>query len=135
MVARARNRYREVDNVGSVNDRSPIELILLVYDRIADKLLAAEAAIDSNRADLLGTAIGEAIDLIGQGLLAALDYERGGEIATNLGAIYDYALRRLLYANLRKDVEVVREIADLLAGLREAWVSIQQGSSPGQMPG
>ena len=135
MLARSRNRYREIDNVGSVTGRSPIELILLVYDRIADKLLAAEAAIDSNRADLLGTAIGEAIDLISQGLLAALDYERGGEIATNLGAIYDYALRRLLYANLRKDVKVVREIADLLAGLREAWVSIQQGASPGQTPG
>ena len=135
MLARSRNRYREIDNVGSVTGRSPIELILLVYDRIADKLLAAEAAIDSNRADLLGTAIGEAIDLISQGLLAALDYERGGEVATNLGVVYDYALRRLLLANLRKDVKMVREIADLLAGLREAWVSIQQGSSPGQTPG
>ena len=97
--------------------------------------LAADAAIDSNRADLLGTAIGEAVDLISQGLLAALDYERGGEIATNLGSIYDYALRRLLHANLRKDVKVVREIADLLAGLREAWVSIQQGASPDQTRG
>ena len=37
MLARARNRYREVDNAGSVTGRSPIELILLVYDRIADK--------------------------------------------------------------------------------------------------
>jgi flagellar protein FliS len=60
------------------------------------------------------------------GLVAALDYERGGPIADNLGAIYDYGLRRLLQARLRKDAQMVREIANLLAGLREAWVSVQQ---------
>jgi flagellar protein FliS len=126
MLARARDRYRAVDNVGAVNDRSPIELILLVYDRIADKLNAAEAAITNQNDELLGQAIGEASDLISMGLVAALDYERGGPIADNLGAIYDYGLRRLLQARLRKDAQMVREIANLLAGLREAWVSVQQ---------
>jgi len=126
MLARARDRYRAVDNVGAVTDRSPIELILLVYDRIADKLNAAEAAITNQNDELLGQAIGEASDLISMGLVAALDYERGGPIADNLGAIYDYGLRRLLQARLRKDAQMVREIANLLAGLREAWVSVQQ---------
>jgi flagellar protein FliS len=129
MLARARDRYRAVDNVGAVNDRSPIELILLVYDRIADKLNAAEAAITNQNDELLGQAIGEASDLISMGLVAALDYERGGPIADNLGAIYDYGLRRLLQARLRKDAQMVREIANLLAGLREAWVSVQQGQA------
>ena len=126
MLARARNRYRAVDNISAVTDRSPIELILLVYDRIADKLNAAEAAIASQRDDLLGESITEATDLISLGLLAALDYQLGGAIAENLGAIYDYAMRRLLQARLRRDVVMVREIADLLAGLREAWVNVQQ---------
>jgi len=35
-------------------------------------------------------------------------------------------MRRLLQARLRRDVVMVREIADLLAGLREAWVNVQQ---------
>jgi len=126
MLARARNRYRAVDNISAVTDRSPIELILLVYDRIADKLNAAEAAIASQRDDLLAESITEATDLISLGLLAALDYQLGGAIAENLGAIYDYAMRRLLQARLRRDVVMVREIADLLAGLREAWVNVQQ---------
>ena len=129
MLARARDRYRAVDNVGAVTDRSPIELILLVYDRIADKLNAAEAAIANQSGDLLREAIGEASDLISKGLVASLDYDRGGAIAENLGAIYDYALRRLLQARLRKDPLMVREIADLLAGLREAWVSVQQSQA------
>jgi flagellar protein FliS len=126
MLARARERYRAVDNAGAVTGRSPIELILLVYDRIADKLSVAELAIGNKRDDLLGEAIAEATDLISLGLVAALDYERGGAIAENLGAIYDYSLRRLLQGHLRKDVKLIREIADLLAGLREAWVNVQQ---------
>ncbi len=126
MLARARNRYRAVDNISAVTDRSPIELILLVYDRIADKLNAAEAAIASQRDDLLAEAITEATDLISLGLLAALDYELGGAIADNLGAIYNYAMRRLLQARLRRDAVMVREIANLLAGLRDAWVNVQQ---------
>ena len=129
MLARGRDRYRAVDNVGAVTDRSPIELILLVYDRIADKLSAAEAAITNQSDDMLGQAIVEASDLISMGLVASLDYERGGAIAENLGAIYDYGLRRLLQARLRKDAHMVREIANLLAGLREAWVSVQQGQA------
>ena len=129
MLARARNRYRAVDNVGAVTDRSPIELILLVYDRIADKLSAAEVAIASQRDDLLAEAITEATDLISLGLVAALDYERGGAIADNLGAIYDYGLRRLLQARLRKDANMVREVGNLLAGLRDAWVNVQQSQA------
>ena len=129
MLGRGRERYRTVDNVGAVTGRSAIELILLVYDRIADKLVAAEAAIADQRHDQLGIAIGEATDLISQGLVAALDYERGGAIAENLAAVYDYSLRRLLLANLRRDAEIVREVALLLAGLREAWVSVQQSTA------
>jgi len=129
MLGRGRERYRKVDNVGAVTGRSAIELILLVYDRVADKLAAAETAIANQRPDLLGLAVGEATDLISQGLVAALDYERGGAIAENLAAVYDYSLRRLLLANLRKDSEIVREVAELLAGLREAWVSVQHGTT------
>jgi flagellar protein FliS len=129
MMNRARHRYRAVDNQTSVTGRSPIELILLVYDRIADQLRAAEVAIAADRRADLGEAIRQATDLISQGLLSALDYDRGGEIAINLARLYDYSLRRLLHANLRRDVEAVREVAGLLADLREGWAVIERGQT------
>ena len=129
MMNRARQRYRAVDNQTSVTGRSPIELILLVYDRIADQLRAAEVAIAADRRADLGEAIRQATDLISQGLLGALDYDRGGEIAINLARLYDYSLRRLLHANLRRDVEAVREVAGLLADLREGWAVIERGQT------
>ena len=67
--------------------------------------------------------------LIEQGLVAALDYEQGGEVSVNLGRVYDYCLRRLLHANLRRDVEALREVARLLAEMREGWEHIRLGGA------
>ncbi len=127
MLSRGRAKYHDVNNVSSVNGRSPIELVILVYDRIADKLLMAEAAIANNQRAALGEAVQQAIDLIEQGLAAALDYEQGGDISVNLGLVYDYSVRRLLHANLWRDVEAVREVGRLLAEMREGWDAIRRG--------
>lgn len=47
-------------------------------------------------------------------LTAALDYERGGEVAVGLGALYDYALRAANDGDLDG-------VAEILGGLRGAW--------------
>ena len=127
MLSRGRARYQTVNNVSSVTGRSPIELVILVYDRIADQLLAAEAAITANRRAALGEAVQQAIDLIEQGLVAALNHDQGGEVSANLGRVYDYCLRRLLQANLWRDIEMLREVAQLLAELRAGWEAIRVG--------
>jgi len=124
MLPRSLNRYRTVDNVTSVLGRSPIELILLVYDRIADNLNRASAAIDEKRDDNLADSVNQAVDLISQGLIASLDFERGGDIAQNLSSIYEYCLRSLLAARLHKDPSAIKEIAVLLADLRQAWINM-----------
>lgn len=124
MLASARNRYRAIDNVTSVSGRSPAELILLVYDRIGDKLGRAEAALAQQSYREFQATVREATDLITQGLIAALDFERGGEVAHNLSRLYDYAVRRLLQANLQGDITPVREVAELLRGLRTTWAGL-----------
>ena len=126
MLPRSLNRYRTVDNVTSVLGRSPIELILLVYDRIADNLSRASAAIDERRDDTLADSVNQAVDLISQGLIASLDFERGGDIAQNLSSIYEYCLRSLLAARLHKDPSAIQEIAVLLADLRQAWINMAE---------
>lgn len=47
-------------------------------------------------------------------LMAALNHERGGELAGRLQAIYEYCLNESAMGNLSL-------VAELLAGLREAW--------------
>ncbi|MDK2820361.1 MAG: flagellar secretion chaperone FliS [Clostridia bacterium] len=43
------------------------------------------------------------------------------EVGQNLASIYDYILRRLAEANLKKDKEIISEIIDLLKDLSSTW--------------
>ena len=114
-----RARYQAVNNTGAVLDRPPIDLVVLVYERIDDKLLLAEQAVAANNPAQLGEQMQQATDLLQQGLVATLDFERGGDVALNLGRVYDYCQRRMLQGHLRRDVEALREVRKLLAELDE----------------
>lgn len=47
-----------------------------------------------------------------------MQYEIGGQ----LHALYAYMLRRMLDANLRKDIEILNEISQILSELRDTWI-------------
>jgi flagellar secretion chaperone FliS len=55
-------------------------------------------------------------------LTASLDFEQGGEIATDLFSLYMFFNRELLEANLKKDPEKTGNIRGLMNELRGAWV-------------
>ena len=54
-------------------------------------------------------------------LIETLDMKQGGDLAQNLGRIYEYMNFRLVDANLRKDAEPAREVERLLRELLPAW--------------
>ena len=57
-------------------------------------------------------------------LRANLNHEAGGEIATNLDRLYDYYLRRLFEANLRKQEAPLIEVEGLVRTLRDGWAEM-----------
>ena len=59
-----------------------------------------------------------------EGLQASLDHERGGDLAGNLDALYDYMQRRLFRANADDDSAAVDEVLGLVDTLYEAWSAI-----------
>jgi flagellar secretion chaperone FliS len=50
-----------------------------------------------------------------------LDFDAGGEIATNYARIYDYCQRRLTEANVQQSDPILAEVETLLEDLQEAW--------------
>ena len=66
----------------------------------------------------------KAAELIQQGLLACLDYKDGGEVAQNLGAIYEWALREIISARVSKSPQKIQEVLDVLTPLYEAWLAL-----------
>ena len=58
------------------------------------------------------------------GMRASLDYQRGGEIAANLGSLYDYIERRLVEAGVSSDTAVLDEVSALLKEVKAGWDSV-----------
>ena len=68
------------------------------------------------------------------GLQGSLDYERGGDIAVNLGELYGYSIRKLFAANVNVDnaPDNVAEVKSLLEPIAEAWENMDL-SKPRQL--
>ena len=63
-------------------------------------------------------------------LHAALDHERGGEIAAQLDQIYTYVGFRLQRINLNGDVAICDELVARLGELRASWAQIADSPPP-----
>ncbi|MCE5279955.1 MAG: flagellar export chaperone FliS [Planctomycetaceae bacterium] len=59
-------------------------------------------------------------------LRAALNKDAGGEVAQNLWKLYDFMYRRLIEANIRKDISRINEVIALLEDLLDGWREIAE---------
>jgi flagellar protein FliS len=122
-------------NVGletGVVSASPHKLIVMLFDGALAAVAKALFAMKAGNIPAKGKSISQAMLIIDNGLRASLDKESGGEIATNLDALYQYMGDRLLQANLQNKTEMLDEVSTLLKDLRGAWVAI--GAAPAQAP-
>ncbi len=118
--------YARVGVESSVMSATPHRLIGMLFDGAQTSIRAARLHMQNGDVAEKGKAISRAIDIVNQGLLAALDHERGGELAERLEQIYDYVVRLLLQANLRNDEQRLDEAARLLEDIGSAWREIGQ---------
>ena len=107
-----------------VSTVSPARLVLLMYDAVLGAVEIARSVLASERPDLavVSQQLTRAQQLVTE-LKVALDHERGGQIATSLQGLYDYARRRLVDANLAKDAAPLDDVTRIIGDLREAWAS------------
>jgi flagellar protein FliS len=110
-----------------VSEASPTRLVQVVYEHILSDLATAHGCmlrIENNLplAEVKSkcAAMSKAIRLICH-LNATLDLERGGEIARNLRALYEYMLPRLTLANATNDPANVAEAIELLRKVKSGW--------------
>jgi len=117
--------YNKVGLESGVTAADPHKLISMLYQGALLAIANAKNGILRSDIPAKGKAISHAMLIIGDGLNASLNKEVGGELAHSLSALYDYMVKRLLFANLNNDIEALDEVAVLLSGLKEAWESIR----------
>ncbi|MBD3894460.1 flagellar export chaperone FliS [Halomonas sp. ML-15] len=126
---RGANAYAKVGVESGVMSASPHQLIVMLFDGALASIRAARIHMQNGNAAEKGKAISKALDIVNNGLMAALDAERGGEVAQRLASLYDYIARLLLAANLRNDEQSLEEASKLLDDIGTAWRDI--GTQPG----
>jgi len=124
------NAYANVGLETGIGAASPHKLIVMLYDGALVAILSALNSMKSGNVAAKGASISKAINIIDNGLRAALDKAAGGEIAANLDALYEYISAQLLKGNLSNDPVPLEESHKLLSDLRDAWNQIAPDAPP-----
>ncbi|MCW5262074.1 flagellar export chaperone FliS [Verminephrobacter eiseniae] len=122
---RAANAYQRIDVETSMYALDQHQLVSLLYGGVLHSIATARGALA--RGDVLGkvNGIAKAIRILQEGLGISLDRTGGGELANNLGALYDYCVRRLTLANARNDDAMLQEVMLLIRPVAQGWDGIR----------
>lgn len=120
---RAAQSYGSVQLVTGVATADNVQLIQMLFDGLAESLATARGHIENDNIQEKSNALARASRIV-VGLQGALDFERGGELATNLNELYAYITRRILHVNATNDLEVLSEVVSLVRDISEAWQSL-----------
>lgn len=117
------SHYSQVGSYTGVIDGDSHKLVLMLLEGALEKVAVTKGLMTHGEVGKKGQIIGQAISIIG-GLRSSLNMSAGGDIATNLDSLYEYIERQLLTANLKDDVELLEEVADLLREIKSGWEAI-----------
>ena len=123
---RAASAYQRINVETSMHTIDQHQLVSLLYDGVLGAITSARGALVRGDVPLKCSSISKAIRIIEEGLGTALDRDNGGELAENLGALYDYCLQRLIQANIRNDDAILEEVAHLIEPIAQGWNEIKK---------
>ena len=118
-------QYKSIKNQANLDSVSPHRLIQVLMEGALEKISLAKGYMQRGETALKGSHISWAISII-DGLRMSLDQEVGGQIAQNLGDLYDYMSRRLTAANHNNDEEMLDEVVGLLQEIKSAWDAVPE---------
>lgn len=125
-AARGAEFYRQTQ----VQSRTPLELVVMLYDGALRFLAAARVAVEQSDIPARRTALSKTMAIVSE-LQSTLNMEQGGEIARSLDGLYRWANVRLLDAALHNDPAPIDEVAAVFSTLRDGWNDIAAGDGSG----
>ena len=107
-------KYKE----NSVNTATQEELTLMLYDGCIKFMNLAKIGIEEKNIEKANDNL-----LKAQAIITELDITLNMdiEISKNMHSLYDFALSRLVDANLKKDASLIDDAKSVIVDLRDAW--------------
>lgn len=119
----AAQQYSSVKVQTNVLDASPHRLIQMLFEGALERIAQAKGALQQHQIARKGELIAKAINIVA-GLQGSLSDNEGGELTTNLDALYDYIIRRLSQANYENNPAILDECGRLLGEIKSGWDAI-----------
>ena len=116
--------YKKIGEESLVAAADSHELVSVLFKELISSLSTAEDNFETGDLLAMRNKITKASRIL-TGLQSGLDFDKGGEIAGNLGELYGYCVRRLLDSNTKGSVDGVIETKRLILPIAEAWSSIK----------
>jgi len=123
---RAARAYRSVDQSTAVIAGSPVDLTILLYEKLIERLITVRVAAEQGNVGARGEAIGLAIELIEKGLVGALDMDQGEDVAKQLRIQYDIWIRSLLRVTMSGDLQLINSLEEQFRSVLEAWKELRE---------
>lgn len=115
------NPYMHQYRQNQVQTASREQILIMLYDGAIRFVAQARLAIEKGNRGGEIEPIKRAMAIVSE-LSNSLDHSIGGEIAENLDALYHFMIRSLTQANIKKEVEPLGVVENLLRDLRATWV-------------
>lgn len=108
----------------SVLTAEPVELIRILHRSAVESLQDARVHLAASDIARRSAAISKTMNIVRE-LSLSVDHESEPVLARRLVELYDYMQRRLLAAQLEQCEKPLKEVADLLTTLCEAWEKVE----------
>ena len=119
----ARARYQNVDLASRIEAATPHRLVAILLDELMKSLDAMAAACRISDFVQRGQRQSRALSIL-HGLEGSLDYEKGGDIAASLAAIYMQARRMVLAGARDNDSDALLKTREMIGEIASAWDAI-----------
>ena len=113
------SRYQKTN----VATSGKMDLIILCYETVIQHLHASKRYIEDGEYEKKAKALQKALDILNE-LQSCLSFDKGGQIAKNLDAIYTYITRRIVEGDVKKDLTAYDESIRILGVLKQGWDGI-----------
>ena len=123
-----KNPYAAYNN-SKIQTASPAELTLLLYEGAIKFANIALTAMENKDIQKAHTNVMKTERIIIE-FQSTLDHKY--PVAKDFDAVYDYLIKRLRDANIKKDPEIMKEVLEHLRTMRDTWKEVMRKTNNGQ---